>query len=80
MKCRLYLQVGDRVRHIRYFAWGIGEVVEERHSDLPGGFCIVRILFQDGKERSFINDINNELCCYFTGVRLLDEPRSIWDS
>lgn len=55
-------------------------MVEERHSDLPGGFCIVRILFQDGKERSFINDINNELCCYFTGVRLLDEPRSIWDS
>lgn len=76
----MYLQVGDRVRHLRYFAWGSGEVVEERHSDLPGGICIVRILFQDGKERSFINDITNELCCYFTGVRLIDEPRSIWET
>lgn len=76
----MYLQVGDRVRHLRYFTWGAGEVVEERHSDLPGGICIVRILFQDGKERSFINDINNELCCYFTGVRRIDEPRSLWET
>ncbi|MBF0557898.1 MAG: DUF3553 domain-containing protein [Nitrospirae bacterium] len=72
MGCRLYLKVGDRVSHKRYWIWGTGEVVEERHSDLPGGFCLVRILFQDGRERSFINDLNSELCCYFAGIRLLD--------
>jgi hypothetical protein len=72
MRCNLYLRVGDRVSHRRYSWWGSGEVVEEKHSDLPGGFCLVRILFQDGEERSFINDLNNQLCCYFSGIRLLD--------
>ena len=76
---RLYLKVGDKVRHLKYFSWGVGEVIEERHSDLPGGFCFVRIAFQDGKERSFINDINNELCCYFTGIRLIDNY-NIWET
>jgi hypothetical protein len=55
----------------------MGEVVEEKHSDLPGGFCFVRIAFQDGDERSFINDLNNELCCYYTGIKLIDEY-NIW--
>lgn len=32
---------------------------------------MVRILFDDGKERSFINDLDNECCCYYAGVRLL---------
>jgi hypothetical protein len=72
MKCRLYLRVGDRVSHAKYRSWGDGEVVEERHSNLPGGFCLVRILFEDGQERSFINDLNSQLCCYFTGIRLID--------
>lgn len=79
MKQRLYLRVGDKVRHLKYFSWGTGEVIEEKHSDLPGGFCFVKIAFQDGDERSFINDMDNELCCYYTGVRLVG-ANSIWES
>lgn len=79
MEKRLFLRVGDRVRHLRYHYWGIGEVIEEKHSNLPGGFCIVRILFEDENERSFINDLNNELCCYYTGIRLIEEF-NIWNS
>lgn len=70
---RLYLKLGDRVEHAKYFLWGTGEVIEEKHSSLPGGFCLVRILFEDGNERSFINDMGHELCCYYTGIRLLDK-------
>ncbi len=77
MHRRLYLKLGDRVKHLNYFMWGEGEVVEEKHSDLPGGFCFVRILFQDGSERSFINDLGNDLCCYYTGIRLVGEC-SVW--
>ncbi len=79
MRKRLFLQVGDRVRHLRHISWGSGEVVEERHSDLPGGFCFVRILFQDGSERSFINDLNHNHCCYYMGIRLLHEY-NIWET
>jgi len=70
MKPRLYLKVGDLVRHIHYNSWGEGEVVEEKHSTLPGGICLVRILFTDGVERSFMNNLNNESCCYYAGLRL----------
>jgi hypothetical protein len=70
MRPRLYLKVGDVVTHIHYSIWGDGEVIEERHSYLPGGMCIVRILFQDGVERSFINDLDHQCCCYYAGVRL----------
>ncbi len=73
MRQRLYLKTGDKVRHQKYRSWGEGEVIEEKHSELPGGFCFVRILFEDGSERSFINDINNELCCYYVGIRLINE-------
>ena len=68
---RLYLKVGDRVSHLHYSIWGSGEVVEEKHSHLSGGFCFVRILFNDGEERSFINDLNNTHCCYYSGIRLI---------
>lgn len=71
MRKRLYLQVGDRVSHLTYSAWGEGEVVEERHSDLAGGFCFVRVMFEDGNERSFVNDLDNSHCCYYAGVRIL---------
>jgi hypothetical protein len=71
MKPRLYLKVGDLVRHIHYNSWGEGEVVEEKHSTLPGGICLVRILFTDGVERSFMNNLNNENCCYYAGLRLV---------
>jgi len=71
MKTRLFLHVGDKVSHLGYSSWGIGEVVEEKHSSMPGGLCFVRILFEDGNERSFMNDMDNEQCCYYAGVRLL---------
>lgn len=48
-------------------------MVEEKHSILEGGFCMVRVLFEDGEERSFINDLDSELCCYYAGLRLFDE-------
>ncbi len=67
---RIYLRLGDSVQHLRYPEWGIGRVVEERHSLLSGGFCFVRVVFQDGVERSFINDLDNDNCCYYAGVRL----------
>jgi hypothetical protein len=68
---RLYLKLGDKVEHRRYYTWGLGEVVEEKHSALSGGFCMVRILFDDGKERSFINDLDHQHCCYYFGIRLI---------
>jgi hypothetical protein len=68
---RLYLRVGDTVRHLRFTFWGKGQVVEEKHSSLSGGFCMVRVLFDDGVERSFINDLDHQHCCYYFGLRLL---------
>ncbi len=79
MSKRLFLKIGDKVKHLNYTWWGTGEVVEEKHSNLPGGFCLVRILFEDGTERSFINDMNNVLCCYYSGIRLLQDF-NIWES
>lgn len=71
MRKRLYLKVGDKVNHTRYSSWGIGEVVEEKHSQLSGGFCLVRIMFADGKERSFNNDLENTHCCYYAGINII---------
>ncbi len=68
---RLYLKVGDRVRHLRYERWGEGEVIEEKHSSLSGGFCFVKIAFEDGEDRSFVNDLDHDCCCYFSGIRIL---------
>ncbi|MBA4374258.1 MAG: DUF3553 domain-containing protein [Thermodesulfovibrio sp.] len=68
---RLYLKIGDVVVHREYRSWGRGEVVEEKHSALAGGFCMVRILFEDGKERSFINDLDHQQCCYYLGLRIV---------
>ncbi len=66
---RLFLRLGDRVQHAVYVEWGIGAVVEVMTSVVPGGTCIVRILFEDGKQRTFINDMDSELCCCYRGVR-----------
>ena len=71
IKRRLFLQTGDRVEHLGYIKWGRGEVVEERHSTLDGGFCLVKILFEDGIQRTFINDLDSEQCCYYAGIRIL---------
>jgi hypothetical protein len=64
----LYLQVGDRVYHKYYKRWGVGVVVEERRSEVPGGFCYVRIDFQDGRLRVFDNNFNSGSCCYYAGI------------
>jgi hypothetical protein len=69
----LYLQVGDRVYHKHYKRWGVGIVVEERRSELPGGFCYVRINFQDGKLRVFDNNFKSLNCCYYAGIEMIDD-------
>ena len=70
---RLYLRLGDKVVHRSYHQWGEGVVIEEMTSTLPGGTCLVRILFNDGQQRTFNNDMDNELCCYYFGIRKLWE-------
>jgi hypothetical protein len=66
-----YLRVGDKVVHKKFKSWGGGIVIETRSSDLPGGMCFVRILFQDGKQRIFDNNFDSICCCYYTGITLL---------
>ena len=66
---RLYLHLGERVTHLHREEWGEGAVVEERTSIVPGGTCLVRILFEDGQQRTFNNDLDHEQCCYFFGIR-----------
>ena len=69
----LYLMVGDRVIHKRFTRWGMGVVTEERRSELPGGFCYVRIMFRDGKIRVFDNNLKSGNCCYYAGIERLDD-------
>jgi len=66
---RIFLRLGDKVMHRGYEQWGTGVVVEEMTSSVPGGTCLVRILFGDGRQRTFNNDMDNESCCYYFGVR-----------
>jgi hypothetical protein len=66
---RLYLRLGDKVTHRAYQQWGEGVVVEEMTSSVPGGTCLVRIRFDDRTQRTFNNDLDNELCCYYFGIR-----------
>ena len=68
-KKRLFLRLGDRVSHVSYEVWGPGVVVEVMTSIVPGGTCLVRILFEDGQQRTFVNDMDNELCCCYRGMR-----------
>ena len=74
MRRRLYLTLGDRVYHENYRIWGIGRVVEVRTSVLEGGPALVRISFQDGRERTFFNDLDQEGCCFYMGIRYYEEP------
>lgn len=69
MDKRLYLRVGERVFHESQEEWGEGRVVQVMTSVVPGGTCLVRILFEDGRQRTFGNDLDNESCCYFFGIR-----------
>ncbi len=71
---RLYLRVGDEVNHLRYEEWGIGVVMEVMTSSIPGGTCLARVRFQDGQLRCFNNDLDNETCCYYFGVRRYWNP------
>jgi hypothetical protein len=38
-------------------------------SVLDGGTCLVRVLFADGRQRTFQNDLDSEQCGYFFGLR-----------
>ena len=69
----LYLKAGDRVYHKKFLRWGMGIVAEERMSEVPGGFCYVRINFQDGKTRVFDNNLRSGTCCYYSGIEKLDK-------
>jgi hypothetical protein len=71
---RLYLRVGDRVFHAAYEWWGEGRVVQVMSSIVPGGTCLVRILFEDGQQRTFGNDLDSESCCYYFGIRRMWTP------
>lgn len=71
---RLYLRVGDEVTHLRYEQWGIGVVMEVMTSSVPGGTCLARVRFQDGQLRCFNNDLDNEACCYYFGLRRYWNP------
>lgn len=71
---RLYLRVGDEVTHVRYEEWGMGVVMEIMTSSVPGGTCLARVRFQDGQLRCFNNDLDNESCCYYFGVRRYWNP------
>lgn len=77
---RLYLRVGDEVNHLRYEEWGIGVVMEVMTSSIPGGTCLARVRFQDGQLRCFNNDLDNEACCYYFGVRRYWNPTHGVDS
>ncbi len=66
-----YLHVGDKVFHKKFKFWGGGIVMETRASEVPGGMCYARILFQDGKERVFDNDFDSVCCCYYTGITVI---------
>jgi hypothetical protein len=67
-----YLRVGDKVFHKKFKSWGGGIVIETKASELPGGMCFARILFQDGKQRIFDNNFDNICCCYYSGITLIN--------
>lgn len=71
---RLFLRIGDSVTHRDYREWGEGRVTEEMTSTVPGGTCLVRITFQDGRQRTFNNDLDSQMCCYYMGLRKVWDP------
>lgn len=75
----LFLKVGDRVFHKKFGRWGMGTVVEERASQLPGGFCYVRISFRDGHTRVFDNNLKSDCCCYYAGIEKIEEDKRLLD-
>jgi hypothetical protein len=77
---RLFLSVGDEVTHQNYQQWGHGLVVEAMTSSVPGGTCLVRVRWQDGQVRTFNNDMDNQSCCYYFGVRRYWNPKRPGDA
>lgn len=73
-KRRLYLRLKDEVVHVNYNEWGTGVVVEEMTSVVAGGTCLVRIMFEDGQQRTFNNDLDSDTCCYYFGLRRCQHP------
>ena len=67
-----YLRVGDKVYHKKFKSWGGGIVMETWTSELPGGMCYFRILFQDGKQRIFDNNFDSTCCCCYAGITLIN--------
>ena len=65
---RRYLRREERVRHRDYPAWGTGRAIATRESSVPGGACFALVLFDDGQERLFFNDLNDARCCYYMGL------------
>lgn len=69
-KKRLFPLAGrPRYPRPQYEHWGLGTVVEEMTSSLAGGTCLVRVLFEDGQQRTFSNDLDSKQCCYCFGLR-----------
>ncbi len=65
---RIYLRCGDTVSHRDHPEWGRGKVLQVSVSSLPGGAAYVRIQFDDGQERTFFNDLDDERCAYYMGL------------
>jgi hypothetical protein len=77
---RLFLRLDDVVQHREHLEWGEGRVVEEMTSTVPGGTCLVRIQFQDGRLRTFNNDLDAQMCCRIFGIRKLIDAESVLGS
>ncbi|MDX2170395.1 MAG: hypothetical protein SF182_25205 [Deltaproteobacteria bacterium] len=75
---RLFLRLDDVVQHREHLEWGEGRVVEEMTSTVPGGTCLVRIKFQDGRLRTFNNDLDAPMCCRIFGIRKLIDAESVF--
>jgi hypothetical protein len=74
----LFLRLDDVVQHRDHLEWGQGRVVEEMTSTIPGGTCLVRIKFQDGRLRTFNNDLDAPMCCRIFGIRKLLDVDSVF--
>lgn len=76
---RLFLRLDDVVQHREHREWGEGRVIEEMTSTIPGGTCLVRIRFQDGRVRTFNNDLDAPMCCRIFGIRKLVDTERLFD-
>jgi hypothetical protein len=66
---KLFLSLGEEVIHLRHPEWGVGKVVEEKNSTVPGGISFVKIDFPLAGDKTFDNNIESLYCCYHAGVR-----------